>query len=207
MIRVKICGITTAEGFDSAVAAGADWVGFNFFPPSPRHVTPARAAQLAARARHGPIVVGLFVDPTDAAIADALAAVPLDILQIYAAPTRVADIRSRFGVPVWRAVGVSTSADLPGMAEGADALVIEAKPPPDVTRPGGNAVTFDWSVMAGWVPPCDWLLAGGLTPDNVAAAIRATRALAVDVSSGVERLRGVKAPDLVHAFIAAARGA
>lgn len=203
--RVKICGITTEAGMDAAVAAGADWVGLNFFPASPRHVTPQRAAELAARPGL-PTLVGLFVKPEDAEIAATLAAVTLDILQVYVDAPRAAEIRARFGLPVWRAVGVSAAADLPRDPGGVDGFVIEAKAPPGATRPGGNAVTFDWSILAGWQAPAPWLLAGGLGPDNVAEAIRATGATAVDVASGVEREKGIKDPALVAAFARAARG-
>ena len=206
MTRVKICGITTDEGMDAAVAAGADWVGFNFFAASPRHVTPARAAELAARPGV-PAKVGLFVQPTDAEIAATLAVLPLDILQVYDDAPRAAAIRARFARPVWRAIGVTTAADLPREAEGVDGWVIEAKAPPGATRPGGNALTFDWSILAGWHTKLPWLLAGGLTPDNVAEAIRITATPAVDVASGVERGKGVKDPDLAHAFVRAARAA
>jgi phosphoribosylanthranilate isomerase len=204
--RVKICGITTEEGMDAAVAAGADWVGLNFFPASPRHVTPQRAAELAARPGL-PTLVGLFVKPEDAEIAAVLAAVKLDVLQVYVDASRAAEIRARFGLPVWRAVGVSSAADLPRDPGGVDGFVIEAKAPPGATRPGGNAVTFDWSILAGWHAPAPWLLAGGLGPDNVAEAIRATGATAVDVASGVERQKGIKDPALVAAFARAARTA
>jgi len=203
---IKICGITTAEGINAAVAAGANWVGFNFFPASPRYVTPQQAAILAGRA--GVLgKVGLFVKPTDAEIADTLTAVPLDVLQIYADTARVAEIRARFARPVWHAVGVAAASDLPRAPARVDGFIIEAKPPSGATRPGGNAVTFDWSILAGWRPPAPWLLAGGLTPDNVAAAIRATAAPAVDVSSGVERQAGIKDPELVAAFARAVRAA
>ena len=205
-IRVKICGITTEAGMDAAVAAGADWVGLNFFPASPRHVTPQRAADLAARPGL-PTLVGLFVKPEDAEIAATLAAVKLDVLQVYVDAPRAAEIRARFGLPVWRAVGVSAATDLPRDPGGVDGFVIEAKAPPGATRPGGNAVTFDWSILAGWHAPAPWLLAGGLDPDNVAEAIRATGAAAVDVASGVEREKGIKDPALVAAFVHAARGA
>ena len=205
-VRVKICGITTEAGMDAAVAAGAEWVGLNFFPASPRYVMPQRAAELAARPGV-PDVVGLFVKPADSEIADVLAAVKLDVLQVYVDAARAAEIRARFGRPVWRAVGVATAADLPRKAGGVDGFVIEAKAPPGATRPGGNAVTFDWSVLAGWRAPAPWLLAGGLGPDNVAEAIRATGATAVDVASGVEREKGVKDPALVAAFVRAARAA
>jgi phosphoribosylanthranilate isomerase len=205
-VRVKICGITSPDAFDAAIGAGADWLGFVFFPPSPRFVTPAAAAALSARRRGGPPRVGLFVDPTAEAIAGVLATMPLDILQLYGAVDAPA-LRSRFGLTVWRAVGINTAADLPDDAGGADALVLEARPPPDATRPGGNATAFDWSVLHGWSSPAPWMLAGGLTPDNVAQAIHATGATAVDVSSGVETMRGVKDPLLIRTFIANARAA
>ncbi len=205
-MRVKICGLNDAAGFDAAVDAGADWVGFVFFPASPRAVTPAQAAALSARHRGGPLRVGLFVDPSDAGVAATLAAVKLDVLQLYVPPARAAALRQRFGVPVWRAVGVTNAAELPG-AEPVDGFVIEPKPPAGATRPGGNAVALDWSLLTGWRAPLPWLLAGGLGPDNVAAAIRASAATAVDVSSGVERSRGVKDPELIRAFVAAARAA
>ena len=206
-VQVKICGITDKVALATAAAAGADWVGFVFFPPSPRALTPAQAAVLSAGLPGGPARVGLFVDPTDAEVAAVLDALPLDALQVYAAAERVAALRARFGRPVWRAIGVATVADLPAEAGAADRFVLEAKPPATATRPGGNATAFDWSLLRGWRAPAPWLLAGGLTPATVAAAIRATGAAAVDVSSGVERAPGVKDPALIRAFIAAARAA
>lgn len=203
-VRIKICGINSPAAFDAAVDAGADWLGFVFFPPSPRFVTPAAAAALSARHRGGPLRVGLFVDPTVDAIAAVLATMPLDILQLYGAVDARA-LRARFGRSVWRAVGIGAASDLPPDAGGADMLVLEARPPPDATRPGGNARAFDWSLLHSWVSPTPWILAGGLTPDNVAQAIRATGATAVDVSSGVERTHGVKDPVLIRTFIANAR--
>ena len=195
---------------DAAAEAGADWIGFVFFPPSPRYVTPAQAASLSARApasdpRGAPQRVGLFVDPTDAEIDAALAALTLDALQLYVDAQRAAAVRARFGVPVWRAVGVALAGDLPVALQGSDALLLDAKAPAATSRPGGNAQAFDWSLLAGWTAPGPWILAGGLTPANVAAAVRASGAAAVDVSSGVERAPGVKDPDLIRAFIAAAR--
>jgi phosphoribosylanthranilate isomerase len=206
MTRVKICGINDPLAFDTAIEAGADWVGLNFFPPSPRYVTPAQAAALSARSSGGPPRVGLFVDPTPDAIAATLDAVRLDILQLYGA-LDLASLRTRFGLPMWRSIGVATAADLPRSADGADGLVIEAKAPPEATRPGGNAVSFDWSLLRGWRAPAPWLLAGGLTVDNVAEAIRVSFAQAVDVSSGVESARGVKDPALIRAFISNAKRA
>jgi len=206
VIAVKICGINSPAAFDAAVGASADFIGFNFFPPSPRFVTPATAAALSARTDGGPQLVGLFVEPEDEAVAAVLAAVKLDALQIYAAPARAAALRRRFGLPVWRAVGVDGRLALPVSAEGADRLLMEAKAPPDAVLPGGNATAFDWSHLRGWTAPVPWLLAGGLTPANVANAIRETAAPAVDVSSGVESARGVKDAALIRAFVAAARG-
>jgi len=206
VIRVKICGLNDAAGFDAAVAAGADWLGFVFFARSPRHVTPRDAGTLSVRYVGGPPRVGLFVEPTDDEIDATLDRIPLNILQIYAAPARVAEIGALFDLPVWRAVGVTAAADLPDAMDGAAALLIEAKAPPGSDRPGGNATRFDWAVTAGWSAPGPWLLAGGLTPDNVAEAVRTSGATAVDVSSGVESVRGVKDPARIAAFVQAARG-
>ena len=205
MIKVKICGINDPVAFDTVVDAGADMVGFVFFPPSPRYVNADEAATLSARCPGGPLRVGLFVDPTEDQIAAVLAAVHLDILQIYGRCPPIAALRTRFGLPIWRPVAIDSVADLPADNRGADCLLLEAKPPPAATRPGGNASSFDWNLLRGWVPPVPWVLAGGLTPDNVAAAIRATDATAVDVSSGVESERGRKDPALIRAFIRNAR--
>ena len=205
-VRVKICGINDPVGFDTAIDAGADWIGLNFFPPSPRFLLPAQAAALSARSPGGPPRVGLFVDATDDAIAATLDVVHLDILQIYGA-LDVPRLRARFGLPIWRPIGVATAADLPVASDSADMLMIEAKAPPDATRPGGNAMQFDWSLLQGWTAPAPWMLAGGLTVANVADAIRITGARAVDVSSGVERTRGVKDPALIRAFIRNAKAA
>jgi phosphoribosylanthranilate isomerase len=206
-IRVKICGINDPGAFDAAVEAGADWLGFVFFPRSPRYVTPERAADLSARATGGPARVGLFVDPTDAAIETALGLVRLDALQLYVDGARAREVRSRFAVPVWHAVGIASPADLPTDAEGIDRLVLEATPPQTASRPGGNATRFDWSLLHDWRAPAPWILAGGLGPDNVLAAVRATGAAAVDVSSGVESAPGVKDPGLIRSFVATARRA
>jgi phosphoribosylanthranilate isomerase len=203
-VQVKICGINDPVAFDTAVEAGADWVGFNFFPPSPRYIPPTQAAALSARSPGGPPRVGLFVDPTPELIAATLDIVCLDILQLYGALDLPA-LRARFGLPIWRSIGIATEADLPVSAADVDRLMIEAKAPPEATRPGGNAVQFDWLLLRGWQAPAPWILAGGLTVHNVAEAIRITGARAVDVSSGVERTRGVKDPALIRAFIANAK--
>jgi phosphoribosylanthranilate isomerase len=208
---VKICGVNDAAGFDAAVAAGADMLGFVFFPASPRAVSPAQAAALSARTVGGPLRVGLFVDPEDALLDAVLAALPLDILQLHGAedPARCAGLRTRFGRPVMKALGVATPADLAALedfAPAVDRFLLDAKPPPGAALPGGNAAAFDWQLTSGRAIPRPWLLAGGLTPGNVAEALRQSGAPGVDVSSGVERARGVKDPALIAAFIAAARG-
>lgn len=210
-VEVKICGIRDAEALDAAVAAGADLVGFVFFPPSPRAVTPAQASALSARHAGGPVRVGLFVDPTDDDLTAALAAVPLGLLQLHGeeTPERAASIRARFGVPVMKALGIGAPADLDAadaFAPVVDRFLFDAKPPPGGPLPGGNAQPFEWRLMAGRAIAKPWLLAGGLTPGNVAEAIRIAGAPGVDVSSGVESARGVKDPALIRAFIAAAKG-
>ena len=202
MARVKICGINSPEAMDAACAGGADWVGFVFAPNSPRAVTPAQAESLSARHQGGPQRVGLFVDPTDDDIESALEAVPLDVLQLYTDPARAAELRQTFGVAVWRAI---TPADLPPPTEPIDGYIVEPAPPPGAALPGGNGASFDPAPLRAAPPPLPWLLAGGLTPANVAAAITASHAPAVDVSSGVERARGIKDPALIAAFIRNAR--
>ena len=210
MTLVKICGVNDAAGFDATVAAGADFLGFVFFPPSPRAVTPALAGALSARAAGGPVRVGLFVDPADALIEAVLAAVPLGLIQLHGAedPARCAAVRARFGVPVMKALGIAAPADfaqLEDFAPAVDRFLLDAKPPPGAALPGGNAAPFDWGLTAGRAIPRPWLLAGGLTPGNVAEAIRTSGAPGVDVSSGVERARGVKDPARIAAFVAAAK--
>jgi phosphoribosylanthranilate isomerase len=206
---VKICGLREAATVDAAVAAGADMLGFVFFPPSPRAVTPAMAAPLAGRAGAA-LRVGLFVDPDDALLEATLATVPLDLLQLHGeeAPARCAAIRARFGLPVMKALGIGSRADLAqlaGFAPVVDRFLLDAKAPPGATLPGGNAAPFDWGILAGADIPRPWLLAGGLTQGNVQAAIRVSGAPGVDVSSGVERARGVKDAGLIAGFVAAAK--
>jgi phosphoribosylanthranilate isomerase len=204
--QVKICGINDPAAFDATIEAGADWIGFNFFPPSPRFVSPATAAALSARISGGPLRVGLFVEPTQAMIAQVLDTVKLDILQIYGASGSLDPIKG-FGLPIWRPIGINRAADLPTEMQGADRFLLEAKPPAGADRPGGNATTFDWPILRGWIAPAPWTLAGGLTPENVATAIRETGAASVDVSSGVERQKGIKDATLIRAFVAAAKAA
>ena len=211
MIHVKICGISTAEGLAAAAAAGADEVGFVFFPASPRHVAPAQARALAHAAPPGPGRVGLFVDPEDALLEAVLAEVPLDVVQLHGeeSPGRVAAVRARFGLPVMKAIGIASRADLAAIAPQAavaDRLLLDAKAPPGAVLPGGNAAPFDWGLLRGVDVGRPWLLAGGLTPDNVAQALAVSGASGVDVSSGVERARGLKDPALIARFVAAAKG-
>ncbi len=207
---VKICGIKDTIALEAARQAGADMIGFVFFPPSPRAVTPTEAGSLARSYKDGPQRVGLFVDPDDAMLAATLAEVPLDILQLQGeeTPGRAGQIRARFGKPVMKALGIGSKADLarlPDYADQVDYFLLDARPPPGSALPGGNALAFDWALMRGEHPPRPWLLAGGLTPANVAEAIAVSGAPGVDVSSGVERARGIKDPAAIAAFIAAAK--
>jgi phosphoribosylanthranilate isomerase len=206
-VRVKICGVNSPTAFDAAAEAGADWIGFVFFERSPRCVSPARAALLSGRLVGGPARVGVFVDPTDADLDTVLDAMRLHALQVYAAPERISAIRARFNVPVWKPIAVAAPDDLPEDGGIAAALVVEPKAPPGADRPGGLAERLDWAMLKDWQPATPWLLAGGLTPANVAEAIAASGAAAVDVSSGVETAPGVKDPALIAAFVAAARRA
>lgn len=205
MSLVKICGVNSREAFDAVVESGADYLGFVFFPRSPRYVTPGEAAALSARHAGGPKRVGLFVNPGVDEIDEILREVSLDILQVYAPVADIAPLRSRFGRPVWRALGVVAQEDFPAADEVADGYVVEAKPPPGATRPGGNAVRADWKLLQRWNTPKFWLLAGGLTPDNVATALTQTNAPGADVSSGVETAPGIKSPTLIRDFVAAVR--
>jgi len=209
-IRVKICGLRRAADVDAAVAAGAAYLGFVFFPKSPRNVTPSEAAILAARVPPGVAKVALTVDMPDAELDALLAEVPLDMLQLHGreSPERVAEVKARHGLPVMKAVGIATEGDLAALdahGRAADQILVDAKPPPGADRPGGNAVAFDWRLIAGRRWPVPWMLAGGLTPGNVAEAIRLTGARQVDVSSGVESAPGIKDEALIRAFVAAAR--
>lgn len=208
---VKICGLTTEDALDAALDAGAERVGLVFFPRSPRHLTLDRAAALAARARGRAAVVALTVDAGDADLDAVAAAVAPDMLQLHGreAPERAAALRARLGRPVIKALGVSTAAEVAAaaaFAEAADEILFDAKPPKGAILPGGNGVAFDWSLLAGLDLSVPFMLSGGLGPGNVGEALRVTRAPAVDVSSGVETAPGVKSPELIAAFVRAARG-
>jgi phosphoribosylanthranilate isomerase len=211
-ILVKICGIAESAAADAALRAGADFAGLVFHPKSPRYVRPEQASALAARLRGRIRLVALLADAGDEEIAVAVTAAKPDFLQLHGqeSPTRVAAVRARFGVPVIKALAVAEAADfaaVPAYEAAADMLLFDAKAPPAATRSGGHGAAFDWQLIEGRKFSQPWLLAGGLTPDNVARAIRATDASGVDVSSGVETAPGVKSPDAIRAFVAAARGA
>lgn len=208
-VRVKFCGLTRPEDIAAAAAARAAYAGFVFFPKSPRNVTLPKARDLAIEVPVGMAKVALTVNADDALLESILATVPIDILQLHGSesPERVAEVRDRFGLPVMKAVGVATEADLPALddyAQAADMLLVDAKAPKDAALPGGNGLAFDWRLIAGrsWALP--WMLAGGLTPTNVAEALRLTGARQVDVSSGVESSPGVKDARLIADFAAAA---
>lgn len=209
-MRVKICGVRDAAAIAAAHDAGAAYVGFVFFPKSPRHLDWDAAAALAAGAPAGLCKVALVVDPDDAML-DRLAALPLDMIQLHGAetPARVVEVRARLGLPVMKAVGVSGPEDLAAVAAFeavADQILCDAKAPAGADLPGGRGEAFDWTVLKGrrWARP--WMLAGGLTADNAAQAARASGAAQLDVSSGVESAPGVKDAGLIRAFVAAASG-
>ncbi len=211
--HVKICGINTVPALDAALAAGAEWIGLVRYPRSPRHVELEQGRALSERARGRTARVALLVDPDDAALEAVVEALDPDLLQLHGAetPERVAAIRGRFGRPVMKAVGIGEAADLERLsayAAVADRLLLDAKPPRDSNAlPGGNGLAFDWRLLTGLDLQKPFMLSGGLTPDNVAAAVRLTGAPAVDVSSGVERRPGEKDPDKIAAFVKAARSA
>lgn len=209
-IRIKFCGLTEPADLPAAIAAGAAYVGFVFFPKSPRHVDLEAAAFMAASVPFGVAKVALTVDADDDELDRLTAAVPLDMLQLHGSesPARVSEVKARTGLPVMKAVGIRTAEDLTQIdfyAKAADQILVDAKPPEGADRPGGNAVAFDWALIANRRWPVPWMLAGGLTPQNVAEAIRLTGARQVDVSSGVESAPGVKDGDLIRAFADAAR--
>ncbi|WP_170465675.1 phosphoribosylanthranilate isomerase [Ruegeria arenilitoris] len=209
-IAVKICGLTAPAHVRAAAEAGARYVGFVFFPKSPRHLELDKAAELAQLVPAGVAKVALTVNASDEDLDRIVTEVPLDMLQLHGkeTPERVSEVRGKFGLPVMKAIGVAEAEDLSAIdlySEVADQLLIDAKPPRTSELPGGNGLAFDWRLLAGrkyWQKP--WMLAGGLTPDNVAEAIRMTGASQVDVSSGVESAPGIKDPMKISEFIQAA---
>jgi phosphoribosylanthranilate isomerase len=210
-IKVKICGLKTEAALEAALAGGADYVGFVFFPQSPRNIAPQAARALAAKARGRAQIVALMVDPDDALIDTVIAAADPDLIQLHGeeTPERVGEIHRRWGKPVMKAIKVETAADARAAGDyrgGADLILFDARAPAESTRPGGNGAPFDWRALAGVGDKLAYVLSGGLTPDNVAEAIRVTGAQTVDVSSGVERRPGEKDPELIRRFLRAAKG-
>lgn len=209
MISVKICGLKTADHIADAANAGARYVGFVFFEKSPRFVTNEQARDLAVSVPIGIMKVGLFVDPSDSYLDEVLSIVPLDMIQLHGeeSPTRVAEIRKRYGLPIMKVFGVSDSSDLNnvGAYEGADQFLFDTKPPKNSDLPGGNGIAFDWTILKKANIEKPWMLAGGLTTKNIAQAIQLSGAMQVDVSSGVESAKGIKDKKLIEEFIKAAR--
>jgi len=207
---VKICGLSTRETLDAALGAGADMVGFVFFPPSPRHLSLETARDLGKQAKGRASKVALTVDADDATLANIVEALQPDILQLHGKETvaRLRDIKQAFGLPVMKAIAVETLADLaplPGYAAVADRILFDARAPKEATRPGGLGAVFDWHVLENLNLKLPFMVSGGLHAANVAEAVRVTRAGGVDVSSGVERGPGVKDPEMIRNFIRAAR--
>jgi len=207
---IKICGLKTPETLEAAVNAGADWVGFVFFPKSPRHVTSELASELGRLVKGRAKKVALSVDADDAALETIEAALEPDIHQLHGheSPARVQAIRARFGHPVMKAVGIADASDLADAKsyQGvADWLLLDAKPPKNADLPGGNGLPFDWHLLAGLDLEKPFMVSGGLDPSNVGTAIAISRPAGVDVSSGVETAPGIKDPEKIRAFVAAAR--
>ncbi len=211
-VVVKICGIKSPEAISAALRGGARYIGLNFYSSSPRSVTPVQAAALAVKVPAHVAKVGLFVDADDATLAATLKEVKLDLLQLHGSetPQRVAEIKRKFKLPVMKVVKIATQSDVDGVAAFvavADRLLFDAQEPRNVegSLPGGNGLAFDWSLLAKRQWPLPWMLGGGLTAENLPAAIAATEAACVDVSSGVEEQRGVKSVEKIARFLAVAR--
>lgn len=210
--KIKICGLSAAQNLQTALDEGADYVGFVFFEPSPRHVSYARAGELGGAVKGRAKKVALTVDADDARFEAIMRDLDPDLLQLHGqeSPERAAELKARYGRPVIKAVKVRRQEDVhqaEAYAGSADMIVYDAKPPEESPLPGGNGVTFDWSLLAGRPKDMPFMLSGGLNADNVAAAITQLHPAIVDVSSGVESSPGVKDDDLIRAFIRAARAA
>ncbi len=206
-VSVKICGLTEPESLHAAVSGGARYVGFVFYPPSPRSIAPSMAAELARLVPTGVRTVGLFVDPDDDFLEHVVTQVPFDLIQLHGkeTPRRIAEVRAAFNIPVMKAIKVGGPEDLAAAleaAEVADRLLFDAKPPAKVSAlPGGNGIAFDWTLLAGRSWPKPWMLSGGLKAENAEEAVRTTGATALDVSSGVEDRPGHKDPALIRRFL------
>lgn len=209
-LAVKICGINHPDAMAAALAGGAHWLGFVFYPLSPRAVAPMLAAELARQVPTCAHVVALFVDPDDELLEHVVSQVPVDVLQLHGSetPDRIRDIKARFGIPVIKAFRIASAEDLEPAetyAAVADRFLFDAKPPPKVaTLPGGNGLPFDWTILAGRRFAKPWMLSGGLSPANLEEAVRISGAPSVDVSSGVEDRPGHKSPDLIRHFLGVA---
>jgi phosphoribosylanthranilate isomerase len=211
-LTVKICGLRTPQALDAALESGADLVGFVFFPPSPRHLGLEAARRLGEQAAGRAGQVALTVDATDEALLDIVNALKPDMLQLHGKETteRVVAVRTRFGLPVMKALPIAERADLSPVRiyeKVADRLIFDARPPKDATRPGGLGRPFDWTLLNDVRCAVPFMLSGGLDAGNVAEALRITRAPGVDVSSGVERAPGEKDPDKIREFVRVARAA
>ncbi len=211
MTAVKICGLSETNSLAAAFDAGARYVGFNFFEKSPRYVNITQARELALSVPANICKVALFVDATNEQLDALTAGVPVDMLQLHGGetPERVIEVKKRYGLPVMKVIGMADAGDLAAIdtyMQVSDQILIDAKPPKNAELPGGNGISFDWRLLAGrrWAIP--WMLAGGLTAENVAEAMRLTGATQVDVSSGVESAPGIKDNAKITAFIAAAQG-
>ena len=209
-LLVKICGLSTRETLDVALGAGADMVGFVFFPPSPRHLSLETARELGRQAKGRAAKVALTVDADDATLANIVETLQPDLLQLHGKETiaRLRDIKQKFGLPVMKALPVETAADLAplaGYAAVADRILFDALAPKEATRPGGLGAVFDWHLLENLDLKLPFMVSGGLSAENVAEAVRVTRAGGVDVSSGVESSPGHKDPEMIRNFIRAAR--
>ena len=209
-VSVKICGLATVDDVRACADAGANYMGLVFFEKSSRNIIIPAARELALAAPLGLAKVALVVNPSDAELDAITATVPLDMLQLHGreTPERVAEVKARYGLPVMKAVGIADGDDLPKLESYfgvADQILVDAKPPKGGELPGGNGLSFDWRLIAGRRWPCPWMLAGGLTPENVAEAVKMTGAKQVDVSSGVEDAPGQKNAELIQKFVQSSR--
>ena len=209
-VSVKICGLATVDDVRACADAGANYMGLVFFEKSPRNITLPAARELALAAPLGLAKVALVVNPSDAELDAITGTVPLDMFQLHGreTPERVAEVKARYGLPVMKAVGIADGDDLPKLESYfgvADQILVDAKPPKGGELPGGNGLSFDWRLIAGRRWPCPWMLAGGLTPENVAEAVKMTGAKQVDVSSGVEDAPGQKNAKLIQKFVQSSR--
>ena len=209
-VYVKICGLATVDDVRACADAGANYIGLVFFEKSPRNITIPAARELALAAPLGLAKVALVVNPSDAELDAITGTVPLDMLQLHGreTPERVAEVKARYGLPVMKAVGIADRDDLPKLESYfgvADQILVDAKPPKGGALPGGNGLSFDWRLIAARRWPCPWMLAGGLTAENVAEAVKMTGAKQVDVSSGVEDAPGQKNAKLIQKFVQSSR--